>query len=332
MMDKNPEGGSNNETDKSNRNDEPDVYGRHVYVLLHVLFCYPKIREKIYTRVWIYDSLISGLRKTKLAQTNPAGLMACFFITLTQVLTCFVTIQDQSNFHKTLDSFLFQGGFSLWANSLYLPQKHRRTSEIFRWISSGFCKADERRIFPLSESDTGNHHICRGSEKSKEWTGWWIDRRTGLPCKRTDWPASRWNSHFLQSFRTGHRAWLRAWGFRQSADARTARRGSAAGTRSCTEYHQAGSVKSGSKDHHWRQVRRHLSEHQKHPEPGRYRRRIPHTNHSEWAGRLKQQNIDFSVFIHCRIDSRVITVSLYQRGSRCCTNIKSKRSRKCCKK
>ena len=49
----------------------------------------------------------------KSAQTNPAGLMACFFITLTQVLTCFVTIQDQSNFHKTLDSFLFQGGFTL---------------------------------------------------------------------------------------------------------------------------------------------------------------------------------------------------------------------------
>lgn len=47
---------------------------------------------------------------------------------------------------------------------------------------------------------------------------------------------------------------------------------------------------------------------------------------------IKQQNIDFSVFIHCRIDSRVITASVYQRGSRCCTNIKSKRSRKCCKK
>ena len=47
---------------------------------------------------------------------------------------------------------------------------------------------------------------------------------------------------------------------------------------------------------------------------------------------IEQQNIDFSVLIHCRIDSRVITASVYQRGSRCCTDIKSKRSRKCCKK
>ena len=47
---------------------------------------------------------------------------------------------------------------------------------------------------------------------------------------------------------------------------------------------------------------------------------------------IKQQNIDFSVLIHCRIDSRVITASVYQRGCRCCTNIKSKRNRKCCKK
>ena len=47
----------------------------------------------------------------KSAQTNPAGLMACFFITLTQVLTCFVTIQDQTNFHKTLDFFYFREDF-----------------------------------------------------------------------------------------------------------------------------------------------------------------------------------------------------------------------------
>ena len=49
----------------------------------------------------------------KSAQMDPAGLMACFFITLIQLLTCFVTLQSQTKFHKIFHYTLFQGGFLL---------------------------------------------------------------------------------------------------------------------------------------------------------------------------------------------------------------------------